>query len=287
MGGLFLLVVSVPMIFLLARALPATELSHWVIVPLPDLSLTFDLFPSVADGPFDATSWLWGLLADLLRVVFVAVYYFVLATASVGAVLVIAGGLALSDPRSIRRSIVRTLEIRVVRGLLAIYAVLGTALVFPAALRDGLELVLAVSLWLAISVWLQVRWQDLESREGWVGRIGLWYPLTVGIFVLPIAVVGLVAPTLRPWFLAMTHSLTTLFLGMGVLASVPTVLLGEHGAQAGIVYAGFWLAAVFGMGWSVGVVTAFVAWALTRIASLTMSFGRRVARVARWLSYRD
>ncbi|MGM0399304.1 MAG: hypothetical protein ACQEQY_09970 [Halobacteriota archaeon] len=283
LAGLFLLVVTVPVVAMLIRAVSGTVPTRLVFVPLPPIEQSVDLFPRVSEAGFDVTRWLWGVLADFLGVVFAVVYYLVLFTALLGTGLAVGGGIGIADPREMARTIRRALGLRIVRMLLGGYTAIGLTILFPATVRLVLELVLTAALWLVVLVALAVLWRHIESADHVLSRIALWYPLTVALVVLPSVVVGIVSPSARPLFLRVSAIMASPILESGLVGGLPAVFFVDDFIPTAVAYGGFWVGVVLVMGWFVGVVTEVWAWLPGRLVSLGASVWGRVRRLGRGL----
>lgn len=279
-AGLFLLLVSGPMVVFMIRAVPETMVTHWGVVPAPELPDSIEILPSFSGGGFDVTQWLWSVLGDLLWVVYGGVYYFGLAIVAAGVGLMAAGSVGIADPRAIAAAIGRTLRLRIVRVLLGFYAVAGVAIFFPAAFLVGLEALFSLGIWLALTAGLGVAWQRIETRRNVKIRIAVGYPLLFALVVVPILVATLASPTVRPLFVSITADLVgPVFGGLG--AGVGWVDSASALVPIHLAYVVFWIVAAIGMGWTVGILTEGFVWALPRLVDHVAIVGRRGVRVVR------
>lgn len=270
--GVFFLVATVPLIAIILRALPPEVVSRWLIFPVFEIDLSLELFPQIEAGEFDPTNWLWERLYEIGRIALVGGFYLAILGAVIGMLLVTWSAIMIGTSRAIARTAINACRYRIIQGLLGLYTITALGIFYPFIFRILAELMVALVVGGTVVGVLGMGWWRLRATQGRVVRIGLLYPLAIGIVALPIVAIALASPTLGPWFQTISTELAILVLDTILAVGGLNEWLRATFDLEGLNYFLMWLGIVLVVGWMVGVIVERFA-LLTVIRSRLLNTG--------------
>lgn len=210
--GLLLVTVFGPLVVSLASLLPETLLTRRYGVPMVAVEFTGSLLPPVEEGDVDVSAWLGTIIADVTAALLAAIYFGGAALALAGGGLIVVSVLAAASLQSFVMSVRSLVGYRPVQVLLTVYLLIAVGAVYPIVLLALGEVVLAFLVAAPLVGLIGAAVSRLRYSRTSLYRVGVLYPLTTLLLVLPVATVGVISPTLAPIVWSISNEIAILLL---------------------------------------------------------------------------